>query len=256
MIAYHNDPDLKARFVSALKWHRAQDMIAAGSYHNREHNTFCAVGCSIHSLDPKAELFDDHAAYERLIGVPQMLARLQDGIFEGLPDEGRPGFVVAFGKSIPVGADLSLVGWQFLDRMLRRAFARIDADDPVHIGCAAALDIVSQKSRAEQVAESAAYNAAASAASAADSAADSAARAAARAADSAASAAGAAYSTARAAARAADAESAAYNAADSAASAASNAADSASSAERLQQAGDLCELLASAPMSTIASVSA
>lgn len=87
LIAYHNDPDLKAKLLTELEKHRAADAIVQGTYgEDHEDNAVefrgCAVGCTLHSLGHTE--YDDHEAYVTLLGVPEPLAYLQDAIFEGL----------------------------------------------------------------------------------------------------------------------------------------------------------------------------
>jgi len=152
VIAYHNDPQLKAQFVRLLKWHQEQDKIVQGSYqdddtagqvynvngwHFESFGRGCAIGCSIESLriiTKRSDLdYDSHTAYEELIGVPRLLARLEDGIFEGLPIEQARQWPARFAEAIPVGADLSRIWPQFAAWLLADPqdgiikFARTDA---------------------------------------------------------------------------------------------------------------------------------
>ncbi len=131
MLSYHNDPELKRQFVALLKWHQEQDKIIKGIYADNPRNGIvtvngfelpakfrgCAVGCSINSLRAITGRTDieygDHAAYEELIGVPRILARLSDGIFEHLPDGLYQEWPVRFAEAIPGGVDLSLVWPKF-----------------------------------------------------------------------------------------------------------------------------------------------
>lgn len=94
----------KQEYVNRVQAHYKADEIIHGTYW--KDGKGCAVGCTIHS--------DDHAAYESELGIPQMLARLEDRIFEGLSNGTAKQWPLRFLKSINVGADLSLVGWQFL----------------------------------------------------------------------------------------------------------------------------------------------
>ncbi len=91
MIAYLNDPQLKADMLAELDEHRRLDQIVKGTYGEGTNGDWkgCAVGCAIHSLNRKRGTkysTSDHTAYEVGFGIPQMLARLEDGIFENLPD--------------------------------------------------------------------------------------------------------------------------------------------------------------------------
>jgi hypothetical protein len=248
MLAYPGGEAQKAAIIAELQEHADHDRLVKGQYW--QNGKGCAVGCTIRS--------GNHVEYESRFGIPVMLAQLEDSIFEGLPNEEAIKWPIQFMSMIPVSADLSLVGWKFLDRMLQRLFARIDASSRVHIDCASALDIVAKKAMGESVTAAdvnyaaSAANAAASAANAAYAGANSA-----YAVNSAAYAAANSASSANAAASAANSayavNAAAYAAANSAAYAAANSASSANAAyagvasERVAQAKDLLELLAAAP---------
>ena len=103
MLAYHNDAAIKAQYLARVKAHETADEIIHGRYW--EHGKGCAVGCTIHS--------DSHAAYETELGVPRILARLEDRIFEGMVNGESKTFPRRFLEAIPVGADLSLVWPKF-----------------------------------------------------------------------------------------------------------------------------------------------
>lgn len=55
----------------------------------------------------------EHEAYEKELGIPRILARLEDGIFEKLPQENAMAWPEKFLDCIPVGVDLSLVWPKF-----------------------------------------------------------------------------------------------------------------------------------------------
>ncbi len=231
MIAFHNDPALKAAKLAQVRAHEAADEITKGIYW--EGGKGCAVGCTVHS--------SSHAAYETEMGIPRMLARLEDRIFEGMPNDKAKLFPVRFIEAIPVGADLSLVGWKFLHWLIVDVTEKFGTE-LTRKGVAPAIEILRQKAAGEPVSKDAAW------------AADAAARAAAWAADAADAAARAAARAARAAARAAaawaaDAAAWAADAAAWAADAAARAADAAWAAKSAsfdRQAEKLLELLAQA----------
>ena len=77
MLAYNSDPNVKRAILRQLAAHREADEIVKGQYW--ENGKGCAVGCTLHS--------GEHVEYESRFGIPQMLARLEDAIFEGLPNE-------------------------------------------------------------------------------------------------------------------------------------------------------------------------
>lgn len=93
MIAFHGDAQLKANLLIEVEKHRLADAIISGTYGENDKGKFrgCAVGCSIESLTRltgKSYQTSDHSAYPNLVGVPEWLARVQDTIFEELPEKG------------------------------------------------------------------------------------------------------------------------------------------------------------------------
>jgi hypothetical protein len=108
MIAFHNDPAIKAALVAQLEAHYAADEIIKGTYW--EDGKGCAVGCCVHSAD--------HGLLETRYGIPKQIAHLMDEIFESLPNEQAKDFPLAVIKAIPVGADLSKVINHFLEWLL------------------------------------------------------------------------------------------------------------------------------------------
>ncbi len=224
MLAYHNDPAIKAKYLKRVRAHRQADELIHGATEGQTSEGFrgCAVVCTMNKYD--------HAAYETEIGLPLVLARLEDGIFEGLPQKESMDWPEAFLEAAPVGADLSGVKDLFLRWLL------IDPVDGVikyakiekaRKSIQAVGDLYARKIKGEGIPVQD-WKAAASAASAA----------------SAATAATAAY--AASAATAAYAASAAYAAA--AAVYAAAAADAARSQSRIRQSEKLLELLRAAPV--------
>jgi hypothetical protein len=236
MLAYHNDPTLKAELLQLAAEHRAADRLIKGTYWN-DHGG-CAVGCTLESArrlrEPQTSAGEfghgNHALYETYLGVPEVIARLEDSIFEGLPDDLAQAWPERFLAAIRPGADLSMVWPRFLHDLLSdptggvqvRAAKRTDTQTAV----AAVIDLYgrwvegTKPSRDEWRAAADAANAAANAA---------------------------AYAAADAANAAADAASAAASAAVYAAAAAYAAAyaaaDAARSRERIRQADALIRLL-------------
>jgi hypothetical protein len=224
MLAYHNDETIKTNILTQLAAHRAADEIVKGRYW--EHGKGCAIGCTIYS--------GRHVEYETRFGVPQVLARLEDRIFEGLPNDVAMTWPERFISAIPVGADLAMVWpcfalWLLSEELPQHArgsdlcAAAIAAVAALYAewcetGKAPSQDLWAEKRRAANVAY-AAY--AAYAANVADAAAN------ANAAANAADAAYAAYAAAAYAAAYAAAAYAAANAAYAAAYVAANVADAA-----------------------------
>jgi len=244
MLAYYNDPKIKNDILSQLADHASADQIVKGQYW--KNGKGCAVGCTIHS--------GNHMDYEDRFGIPVMLARLEDRIFEGLPNEAAMKWPTRFMSAIEPGADLSLVGWKFQYWLLTDEEVNPGINHPLVKDsikqCADVLiplkgQPVDQKAanamNAERSAARSAASAAWSAAESAESAAESAesaaesAESAARSAESAASAARSAGSAAR------SAESAAWSTARSAMNAARSAERSAASAACAERSTERAE---------------
>lgn len=130
--AFHNDPKLKADLLVEVEKHRRADAIVAGTYEEyRADGQFigCAVGCSIESLNRlRGRHFkkSNHAAYPKLVGVPEWLAQLQDAIFEDMPAERRAKWPGQFWKAIRPGADLESVKAPFLIYILKQTLTNVD----------------------------------------------------------------------------------------------------------------------------------
>jgi hypothetical protein len=134
MQSYLNDTKLKKEFVAEIKWHQDQDKIIKDTYQQGSNGDFkaCAVGCSIHSLNRmKHKSYDtsNHKVYETELGIPEWLARLEDTIFEGLPNELAMKWPLRFAKAIPVGVDLEPVKWKISVFILSENIERVLALD-------------------------------------------------------------------------------------------------------------------------------
>ncbi len=252
MKAYHNKPELKQMMVEeAIKHRKADSLLQNFGYGKTEGDQFkgCAVGCTLHSLEVKLGkeiIYNDHSAYERELGIPQILARLEDGIFERLPKKEAMTWPQRFLEAAPVGADLSKVGDKFLHWLLvdpQDGVIKFAKTDRTKKAIQDVADLYAKKIAGESVTREQ-WIAARQAASAAAYADDAAVPAADAAADTAAYTAAAAY-----AADAADADAAAaYAFAADAAYAAAAAAYAARKAARVKQSEKLLELMAAAPI--------
>ena len=207
MLAYHNDPAIKDAILVELGKHRKADALMQG-YGYWKDGKGCAVGCTLKS--------GNHVEYETRFGIPQMLAHLEDTIFEGLPVEKARAWPEAFMGAVKPGSDLSKVGWQFLHWLLTDKNVNPGIDHPlVRDAVKQCADVLAVMAKGLPVDAARAAAAAARAADAAYGAAY-AAKAAARAARAAHAAADAAYAAAYAAKAAARAARAAHAAADAA----------------------------------------
>lgn len=104
MLTFHNDPQIKEKYLTRLKTHATADEIIQGT--GWENGKGCAIGCTLENYD--------HKAFETELGVPEWLARLEDQIFEGLPNSDAKKFAVDFLEAVPVGVELERVKWGFL----------------------------------------------------------------------------------------------------------------------------------------------
>lgn len=153
MLAYHGDPAIKAEYLDRLAQHRAADQLLQ-SYGYLEDGKGCAIGCTIHS--------GNHADYERLLGIPHMLARLEDAIFEGLSVGAAQLWPERFLSAIHPGQDLSCVGWRLLHWLLTDPSANPGITHPVVTNavrqCALVIEALTQgEAASESAAESAAW---------------------------------------------------------------------------------------------------
>jgi hypothetical protein len=93
-----------------VKHHVACDAIQQGSYWDGSRG--CFIGCLSHS--------DDTAKVQDTYGLPIMLQRIAESIFESLPLKEAQAFFAAFPTAVGCdNKDLSKVGWQFLASELR-----------------------------------------------------------------------------------------------------------------------------------------
>ena len=93
LTAYHSDPAVKLKYVSRMSAHQEADELVRGTYWNDGKG--CAIGCTVHSAD--------HDKYETELGMPEWLARLEDGIFEGMSVAASRQFPLDLLSAIPVG---------------------------------------------------------------------------------------------------------------------------------------------------------
>jgi regulator of protease activity HflC (stomatin/prohibitin superfamily) len=209
--------------------HVAADTIIQGDYWDEASQSGCFIGCLAHDDDPES----NEAEY----GLPIMLQRIAENIFEALPADEAKTFFAALPDAVGCdGKDLSRVGWQFLAAELR-SLPPQPADiqeviDPVIAG----MDRLANGQDWPAATAKAAANAAATAKAAAYATAYAAAHA-------------AAYAAAYAATHAAHAAHATAKAAAHAAAYAAYAAHAARAVVRLRQRDLLLQLISEAPTS-------
>jgi len=92
--------------------HVAADSIVQGTYWDTENYKGCFIGRLAKSDDP--------AINEATYGLPVMLQRIAESIFEALPASKAKAFFAALPDAVACdGKDLTKVGWQFLAAELR-----------------------------------------------------------------------------------------------------------------------------------------
>ena len=110
MLSFHNDENIKQKYLDRVKKHAELDNIIQGTgWYNGKG---CAVGCTLENYD--------HSRYPIELGLPEWLARLEDGIFENLPLAEAKEWPAKFLAAIPVGVDVEIVRHQLAVRRLDR----------------------------------------------------------------------------------------------------------------------------------------
>jgi hypothetical protein len=116
LLSFHGDKKIKEKYVNRLRAHAKADELIKGKYW--EGGKGCAVGCTIHS--------SEHVAYETQLGIPEWLARLEDALFEGLPNGHAKKFAVDFLNAVPVGVNLESLKWKFCSFILSENLERVE----------------------------------------------------------------------------------------------------------------------------------
>ena len=151
-----------AKLRQEVAAHVAADSIVQGTYWDTESGKGCFIGCLAKSDAP--------AINEATYGLPVMVQRIAESIFEALPAGQAKAFFAALPDAVACdGKDLAKVGWQFLAAELRSLPdqpAEIQAViDPVIAG----MDLLASGQEWSTAADAAAdADAAAAAAAAAD----------------------------------------------------------------------------------------
>lgn len=96
----------------AVATHVAAESIVQGDYWDEENRHGCWIGCLAKSADP--------AINEATYGLPVILQRIAESIFEALPADDAKAFFAALPAAVACdGKDLTRVSWQFLAAELR-----------------------------------------------------------------------------------------------------------------------------------------
>src|ERR1700676_815813 len=114
--AYHNDPAIKEVLINQLQAHYDADEIIKGTYW--QDGKGCAVGCSIHS--------SDHSLYEKELGLPEWIARVEDRIFEGLPNHLSKEWPLRISKAVKIGSNIDKIKIPFLILVVESVLDKFD----------------------------------------------------------------------------------------------------------------------------------
>ena len=110
MLSFHNDPAIKEKYLSRIRAHRLADNIIKGI--GWENGKGCAIGCILENYA--------HNRYPEELGLPVWLAKLQDKIFENLPEPDHVYWPESSLEIIPVGVDVEVVRHKLAIRRLDR----------------------------------------------------------------------------------------------------------------------------------------
>jgi hypothetical protein len=103
MLAYHSDRKIKEKYLRRVLAHAKADRLVQGVAW--ENGRGCAIGCTLEAYD--------HGRYETELGIPRIIARLEDGLFERLPKADAMKWPAQVLSAIKPGADLSGVWPKF-----------------------------------------------------------------------------------------------------------------------------------------------
>ncbi len=118
LLAYHGKRELKQSYLDRLESHRkAEELVQGVGFEKNGQVKGCNIGC----------LFDyyDHAKGAQESGIPEVLLRLADRIFEGLPAKEANDFALEWPKAIKPGVNLEPVKWKFCVFLMRENIERV-----------------------------------------------------------------------------------------------------------------------------------
>ena len=109
MLAFHNKPEIKAKYLERIERQIKKGRLRAGDGWDEKTKCGCAIGSTTFGYN--------HLDYANKLGIPIEIVYLKDLIFEGLAntfdDDRHLYFPSEFIECIEVGADLSLVAPRF-----------------------------------------------------------------------------------------------------------------------------------------------
>ncbi len=118
LISFHGKQEIKDAKIADLKKHRELDNLMQKSYFDRDKQKGCAVTCTMFSPEDfkslKVNTSDIHGRYETQLGIPRIIARLEDRVFEGMPIDAAKEWPLTFIEAVPVGVNLENVWRKFM----------------------------------------------------------------------------------------------------------------------------------------------
>lgn len=118
MKAFHNNPSLKEKYLTRVRYHQAADNLIRGT--GWDNGKGCAIGCTLEDYN--------HAKYESELGIPEWLARVEDTLFEGMSEKKSRTWPEVFLSAIKVGDDLERIKGPFLVMVLKSTLNTFDHD--------------------------------------------------------------------------------------------------------------------------------
>lgn len=120
LLSWHNDPQLKQKYIDRVRAHRLADNLIQGTGWDNGNGKGCAVGCTLESYD--------HTRFPNELGLPIWIAHLEDSIFEGLDNKTAQLWPERFMEAIPVGVEVDTIKKPFIIWLLNFALKQFDND--------------------------------------------------------------------------------------------------------------------------------
>lgn len=118
----------KEQFVNQIKKHQELDHFIKDIY--SEGDRGCAVGCLIKSINiitGKELETSNYQNYEKYLGIPEWLARVEDNIFKGLNIERAKKWPLEFSEAINISANLDEIKIPFIVFILKSNLVWLDS---------------------------------------------------------------------------------------------------------------------------------
>ena len=121
MLSFKNDATIKEALIHRMDKHIELDELVQKA--TGEGGKGCTVWCALNNGEIKEGY--NHAAFEKILGLPEWLAKLHDTIYEGLTVKDSKWFSKEWVRAIPVGKNLDIIKWKFCAFILKENIARV-----------------------------------------------------------------------------------------------------------------------------------